>query len=123
MDYSIIDLKNTQLMVKAGDTFTLNGKLGEAGTTLKTKTLLTSVNGQVTVGTPNLADSDVQVLELVQSKKIQVLTFKSKSRYRKAKGHRQWQTRLQFGVAPKAPVISAAKSKAVKAAKKPVKKV
>ncbi|OGV97484.1 50S ribosomal protein L21 [Microgenomates group bacterium RBG_16_45_19] len=96
MDYTVIETNGTQYLVKPKDTLNLLGQLGEVGTNLKAKTLLTVSAEKVALGTPYLtSDTTMTITGLKPSPKIRVATYKAKSRYRKVKGHRQALTIVQ----------------------------
>jgi large subunit ribosomal protein L21 len=60
--------------------------------------LLVSDDGQVTVGTPNVANAHVvvEVLDHGRGKKVINFKYKAKVRYRRKRGHRQGFTRLRI---------------------------
>lgn len=60
--------------------------------------LLIADGADVKVGTPTVSGAKVtaKVLEQGRSKKVTVLKFKSKVRYRRKKGHRQAYTKVQI---------------------------
>ncbi|PIS42250.1 MAG: 50S ribosomal protein L21 [Candidatus Kerfeldbacteria bacterium CG08_land_8_20_14_0_20_40_16] len=53
---------------------------------------------KVSVGTPKVKGAEVtaKVLEEKKDKKIMVIKYKSKVRYRRKRGHRQWYTKLRI---------------------------
>ncbi len=64
---------------------------GEVGTVGKMENVLLSVDDDaVTVGTPTIKGASVsyKIEKQYQGKKLRVFKYKSKSRYRKTKGHR-----------------------------------
>lgn len=97
MTFAIIEQLGHQYIIKNGDTVTVNGHLGKLDNTFDIEKVLLFHDGQTLVGTPKL---DIQVsakiIDYRQSEKIRVSTYKSKSRYRKVKGHRQDQTILKI---------------------------
>ena len=58
--------------------------------------LLVSDGGEVTVGSPNVANAlvVVEVLDHGRGKKVINFKYKAKVRYRRKTGHRQWISRL-----------------------------
>lgn len=84
--YAVVKFGGKQLMVTEGQKFEI-----ERQKSLDMDVLLFSDNGNVQVGTPVLEDVTVKakVLEEKKSKKVTVARYKSKSRYRRKKGHRQ----------------------------------
>lgn len=102
MQYAIIELAGKQFRVTEGYTFTVDKLDTQAGKTITIKEVLMAGDDEkdtktsTTVGTPHLDKAQV-VLEVVEhgrGDKIRVATYKSKSRTRKVKGHRQHQTTL-----------------------------
>ena len=59
--------------------------------------LLVSDDGQVTVGTPNVANAHVvvEVLDHGRGKKVINFKYKAKVRYRRKRGHRQSFTKVK----------------------------
>lgn len=99
MAYQIISLSNDQYLTKDGTKLQVNGRLGAIGGELEAKVLLDVTNAKVEIGTPYLPFSQkLKVLDYVKGPKTRVAIYKAKSRYRKAKGHRQWQTILELVV-------------------------
>ncbi len=86
MKYAIIQLGGKQMKVSEGDIFEI-----ERQEKLNIAVLLFSENGTVQIGEPILADIEVtaKVVEDKMDKKVRIARYKSKSRYRKKKGHRQ----------------------------------
>jgi large subunit ribosomal protein L21 len=84
--YAVIQFGGKQLLVTEGQKFEI-----ERQGSLEMDVLLFSENGNVQIGTPILKDIAVKatLLEDKKDKKIVVARYKSKSRYRKKKGHRQ----------------------------------
>lgn len=62
------------------------------------KVLLLSDGDKVEIGNPYLKDFtlEAEVTEQKKDKKIRILRFKAKSRYRRAQGHRQSLTSVKF---------------------------
>ena len=95
MSYAIIQLQGKQHRVSVGDQLTVDRLDNEDKSKLViTDVLMTSVNDKVTVGTPFVKDASVEleIIEKTKGEKIRVYKYKSKSRYRKTRGHRQAQT-------------------------------
>ena len=91
MNYAVIELSGSQFLVSEGDKLKVNRLAEEEGKKLSLTPLLVSLEGEVGVGTPLVEGAEVQlsILEHKKDKKIEVRRFKSKSRYRRKKGHRQ----------------------------------
>ena len=86
MTYAVIRFGGRQFKVSEGDIIQLQ-RQQEA----KTAVLLYSDGKNVEVGTPVLDGYEVELkkLEDKRDKKVRIGRFKSKSRYRKVKGHKQ----------------------------------
>lgn len=96
--YAIIQLEGKQYKVQEGDKIIVDRLAEKAEDTVETKdVLLVNKDGNPTWGEPLVKDATVtlKVLDHLQGEKIRVATYKSKSRYRKVRGHRQQQTALQ----------------------------
>lgn len=99
MSYAIIQLQGKQFKVSEGQTITTD-KLADAEVGDKltiTDVLLVADEKSSQVGTPTVAGASVtlEVVEHKKGKKINVLKYKSKSKYRKLYGHRQHQSALK----------------------------
>lgn len=98
MSYAIIQLQGKQYRVSPGDTLVVDQLATEINKTLKvTDVLLVQDGKKISVGDPLVAGATVtfDVLEHAKGEKIRVATYKSKSRTRRVKGHRQRQTTLK----------------------------
>jgi large subunit ribosomal protein L21 len=86
MKYAVVLLGGKQIKISEGDVFEI-----ERQEKLEMPVMLFSDDGKVEIGTPILENVEVKagILENKLDKKIIVARFKSKSRYRKRKGHRQ----------------------------------
>lgn len=96
--YAIIQLNGKQYKVSQGDVLTIDRVETNPGETLEvTDVLLVSDGSKIQVGQPtvNKAKVSLKVVDHNKGDKIRVATYKSKSRYRKVKGHRQYQTQLE----------------------------
>ena len=84
--YAIIQLAGRQLMVREGQVFEVTQQKE-----LKPEVLLFSDGDKVEIGSPYVSGVkvDAEILENKKDDKVVVARFKSKSRYRKKKGHRQ----------------------------------
>ena len=97
MDYAVFKTGGKQYRVKPGDTLDVE-KLSVAVDSIAEfgEVLAISDNGEVTFGSPMI--DGARVLARVDShykdKKLMVFKYKSKTRYRRKKGHRQIYTRL-----------------------------
>ncbi len=92
MDYAVVQYKGHQYKVGEGLELTMGRVDAEEGSSFDVEDVLLLVqNGDIVVGTPTVKDTKVtfKVLEHTRSEKIPVRRFKSKSRYRRNKSHRQ----------------------------------
>ena len=95
--YAIIETGSKQYKVTPGQTIDVDRlDVTEGGTVELDKVLLIDNGDRVTVGTPTIDGAKVIATskEEGKGKKIIVLKYKSKVRYRKKTGHRQLYTRL-----------------------------
>ncbi len=96
--YAIIQLAGKQFKVTEGETLTVDRLDTPAAETLKTSdVLLVAKDGEAMIGEPMVQGATVtlKVVEHSKGDKIRVAKYKSKSRYRKVYGHRQYQTTLE----------------------------
>jgi large subunit ribosomal protein L21 len=95
--FAVIKLAGTQLKVYEGQEYEVNKLEGKKGDKIDITDILLVSNGKNTkVGDPLVKDSKV-VLEITsqkKDKKIDVLKYKAKSRYRRNYGHRALITRV-----------------------------
>ena len=97
MDYAVFKTGGKQYRVKPGDTLDVEklyvavDSIAEFG-----EVLAISDNGEVTFGSPMIEGARVlaRVDSHYKDKKLMVFKYKSKTRYRRKKGHRQTYTRL-----------------------------
>lgn len=98
MEYAVVESFGKQYLIKPGDTFVVNGTVDEKNITASYAVLLYK-NSKLEIGSPTLSTTLPLILkEHKKSDKIQVFTYKAKSRYRKRKGHRQDQTVILWQV-------------------------
>ena len=98
MKYAIIQLAGKQFKVEPDQELVVDKLPEESGKTLKVTDVLLVADGEkVKVGTPLVKGASVtfSVEQHQKAKKIRVLKYKSKSRYRRTYGHRQHQTALK----------------------------
>ena len=97
MEYAVFKTGGKQYRVKPGDTLDVEKlPVGVESITEFGDVLAISDNGEVTFGSPYVPGAKVlaQVQSHYTDKKILVFKYKSKTRYRRKKGHRQDYTRL-----------------------------
>ncbi len=94
---AVIQLAGKQYVVTEGETISVNRLESEVNSTLKVTDVLLATNGTTTlVGTPIVAGAIVtlKTIEELKGDKLKVFKYKSKSRYRRTRGHRQLLTKL-----------------------------
>jgi len=93
--YAVIQLQGKQFKVSEGDKFIVDRLETQEGKKFKvTDVLLVGDGKDHQIGTPTVKGATVEMKALThqKGKKIRVVKFKAKSRYRKVKGHRQYET-------------------------------
>ena len=101
MTWAIIKTGGKQYKIKDGDKIKVEKLAGEVGQEIEIKDVLLTAeaDGQsIKIGAPLVTGAKVQtkVLEQGRGKKIRVIKYKSKVRYRKEFGHRQPFTELEI---------------------------
>ena len=97
--YAIIETGGKQYRVQEGDVVFLEKLQAESGSEVVfDKVLAVSDEGNMSFGTPFLADASVKatVINHGKDKKIVVFKYKAKKRYRRKQGHRQPYTKVQI---------------------------
>lgn len=97
-NYAVVELGGKQFRVEEGDLLTVDRVSGEVGETIEFGRPLLVVNGgKPTIGQPSVDGAAVKakILGHIRGKKILVFKFKRRKKYRKKRGHRQEQTKLQ----------------------------
>ena len=96
--FAIVDTGGRQEKVTEGAVVVVDRLAAETGAEVTFDKVLIVENGDnVTVGTPYVAGASVTgvVLEETKGKKIRVFKMKRRKQYRRTKGHRTLQTRVQ----------------------------
>lgn len=96
---AIIKTGGKQYKVKEGETLKVEKLAGEAGTKVKFETLLiSSDDGQdLSLGQPSLGELvEGELVDTAKGKKVTVVKYKNKTRYKKTVGHRQWATSVKI---------------------------
>tara|TARA_B100001013_G_C24378125_1_gene350969 strand:+ start:227 stop:550 length:324 start_codon:yes stop_codon:yes gene_type:complete len=91
-DYAIIATGGKQYRVREGDTVEIEKVEGDAGANVMfDRVLLSSLSGNVTVGTPIVKGAKVigEISSQEKAKKVTVFRYKNKTRRRTKNGHRQ----------------------------------
>lgn len=97
--YAVIETGSKQYRVTAGDTIRVEKLSAEAGQTVTfDRVLLVQNDGQVTVGSPTVANATVEADVLGEEKADKVIAFKMRRRkgYHRKVGHRQRHTVLKI---------------------------
>lgn len=91
MVYAVIETGGKQYRVEEGQRLKVEKLNAEEGATVNPRVLLVARDGEVRVGTPELAEArvDLKVLRHGKGRKIIVFKYKPKKNYRRKKGHRQ----------------------------------
>ncbi len=98
MGFAIIKTGGKQYKVAEGDILKVEKLPIEEGKTVTFDEVLLIDDGQKTiVGKPIITGAKVtaEVISTARGKKISVLKYKNKTRYRKLLGHRQWQSQVK----------------------------
>ena len=95
--FAVIKTGGKQYKVSEGDVLNVE-KLETSGDEVVFDEVLLVAGGKVTVGKPFVSGAKVtaKVLEQARADKKMVFRYKSKTRYKKKKGHRQPYTKLQI---------------------------
>ena len=96
---AVIKTGGKQYKVKEGDIIKVEKLEGEAGQKINFETLLiaTTDGKEVNVGKPSLGEKvSAEIVETAKSKKVSVIKYKSKTRYKRNLGHRQIKTQVKI---------------------------
>ncbi|MFH1583145.1 MAG: 50S ribosomal protein L21 [Candidatus Falkowbacteria bacterium] len=94
---AVIKTGGKQYKVSQGQNLKIEKIDGEAGAVLKFPTLLVAEEEKVRLGQPELGELvEGKILEQGRGKKISVVKFKNKIRYKKNVGHRQPFTKIEI---------------------------
>ncbi|HKJ28211.1 MAG TPA: 50S ribosomal protein L21, partial [Anaerolineales bacterium] len=99
MKYAIVESGGKQYKAVEGKTIEVDLMPLEVGNKVElSDVLLISDEGNIMIGTPNVADAKVNATVVAQIKapKVTVFKYKSRQRYRVKQGHRQKYTRLEI---------------------------
>ncbi len=98
-DWAVIKTGGKQYKVNAGETIVIEKLPDQKNEILTFDQVLAAKNGDKTqIGTPYIEKARItaKILENFRGKKVHVVKFKPKARYRKARGHRQSQLKVQI---------------------------
>ena len=99
MKYAVIQLAGKQYRVAEGEELVINKLDLKEGEEQKVTDVLLTVDGEdVVMGAPLVKNAFVTIKAISTGKadKIRVAKFKSKSRYRRVRGHRQVETTVSI---------------------------
>lgn len=99
MSYAIVQIQGKQYKVSSGDTITVDHMAQAVDSTITiSDVLFVKTDKKTHVGTPMVPKAAVtaKVVAHEKGEKIRVATYKSKSRYRRVKGHRSLLSQLQI---------------------------
>ena len=97
--FAIVETGGKQYRVHEGDTIRVESIEGDEGDTIDLESVKPiSLDGETSVGAPNVEGAKVQaeVVNKGKGKKIVVFKYKAKTRYRRKNGHRQNFTDLRI---------------------------
>ncbi len=97
--YAIVETGGRQYRAEVGQTIQTEKLPHEVGESISLdRVLLVADDENLTIGTPVVPNASVQatVVDQFKGKKIRVLKYKPKKRYRVRQGHRQNYTRLRI---------------------------
>jgi len=96
---AVIKTGGKQYKIKEGDTVKVEKLPGEKGDKVKLETLLIAdSSGEIKdLGAPSLGEKVTgEILETAKDKKVTVVKYKRKTRYKRTLGHRQPYTKLKI---------------------------
>lgn len=99
MTFAIIKTGGKQYKVKENDTLVVEKLPQEKGKSVNfDQVLLIGDDEAVTIGQPTVAGAAVtaEVVDQTKAKKVLIIKFKNKTRYRRKRGHRQQQTKVKI---------------------------
>lgn len=97
--FAVIKTGGKQYVVKEGDLLNVEKLEAEPGNAVTLETLLISdeEGAATSVGTPSLGEKvTAEVVEQGRGKKVSVVKYKPKVRYRRRVGHRQFFTKIKI---------------------------
>lgn len=98
--YAVIRTGGKQYRVKPGQRLTVERLDGAAGdrVTFDQVLMVRGEDGSVAVGAPTVADASVsaEIVDQRRGRKINVFKYKNKTRYRRLRGHRQYETQVRI---------------------------
>ena len=99
MEIAVVKTGGKQYLVKKGDKLKIEKINGKEGSTVKFETLLKAdgKGQEIEIGKPTLKTKiEGKILKQDRDKKITVVKYKSKTRYKRKVGHRQPYTQVEI---------------------------
>ena len=94
---AVIKTGGKQYLVKQGQSIKIEKIIGEANKAVKFDTLLIANDKKLDFGKPSLGNQvEGKIIEQGRNKKISVIKFKNKTRYKRNVGHRQPYTKVEI---------------------------
>jgi large subunit ribosomal protein L21 len=94
---AVIRTGGKQYKVQEGDTIKVEKLEAENGKNIKLDTLLIADGDKLELGQPSLGEKvEVEILNTAKDKKVTVVKYKNKTRYKKTVGHRQQLTSIKI---------------------------
>jgi len=94
---AVIKTGGKQYKVKEGETIKVEKLEAEKGAKVKLDTLLVADDSQFDLGAPSLGERvEAEVIDTAKGKKVTVVKYKNKTRYKRTVGHRQIATSLKI---------------------------
>lgn len=96
-NYAIIKTGGKQYRATPGQQLTIEKTGGERGSEIRfDQVLLARIDGNLSIGTPTVADAAVvgTVVQQTRDKKVLIHKHKKRKKYRVTRGHRQYITRV-----------------------------
>ena len=85
-----------QYKVQEGDLVKVEKLEAEKGAKVKLDTLLIADGADLELGQPSLGEKvEAEVVDTAKDKKVTVVKYKNKTRYKKTVGHRQWKSTIK----------------------------
>jgi large subunit ribosomal protein L21 len=95
--FAVIKTGGKQHKVEENQILSVEKLLGEKGDKVEFETLLTADGDKLEIGKPTLAAKvKASILEQYRAKKLTIVKFRAKSRYRRKQGHRQHYTKIKI---------------------------
>jgi len=96
--FAVVEIAGHQYQVEENDELAVNNLDTQTGKKIKLNKVLLFANDKVEIGQPYLKNRvvEAEVINNLKGEKIQVATYRAKSRYRKVKGFRPKLTKIKI---------------------------